>query len=156
LSVKKKKFISSAQTFSMKIIIVILIIFLIPSYLKGQTFPLGKSKEEVREYRATVPHSATPVSQSDTCDVYQIGTLIQENYYYKNNICYKSNQIYSMLPFEKFDESVLQMQRILNGQLKKIKENVWTNPNGTERIELIVVNDKNQYIVEISTVVNKN
>jgi hypothetical protein len=57
-------------------LIFLFVIFIIPGYLKAQTFPLNKTKEEIREFRRTGVHSAKILTQSDTCDVYEIGSLI--------------------------------------------------------------------------------
>src|SRR5258708_15186810 len=121
----------------MKILIVIFSLFIMPCCLKAQTFPLGRSKEEVREFRQTIPHSAMYVSQSDTSDVYQIGTSMQEHYYYKKDICYRARQVYSLEANEVLSQELEAMQLVLNTNLKKLKENVWINVNGTEQTELI-------------------
>jgi hypothetical protein len=136
----------------MKILLTTLLLLIVPYFLIAQTFPLGKSKEEVREFRATSPHSATVLSQSDTSDVYKLGELINEFYYYRDNICYKSKQVYSLLPAEKLSESVQLQRSLLDRRCKKVGYNTWTVNSGAEQILLIVMPDKNQYAVEISFV----
>jgi len=123
-----------------------------PLLLKAQDFPLGKSQEEIRRFRATPPHSALNIFQSDTCDRYKLGDLTQENYYYQNSVCYKSKQTYSLMPNEEMSQSIELMQQILNDKFKKVKENDWTNADGSEKIELSILKDKNQYVVEIISV----
>jgi hypothetical protein len=141
----------------MKLKAIFFVASLIPLGLGAQTFPLGKSKSEVREYRATIPHSAASVSQSDTCDVYQIGELMREYYYYKNNLCYKSKQIYSLLPIETFNQAVASMRSNLDHHgLHKVSENRWTTKDGTEQMELIILEKENKYAVQISSTSDKN
>lgn len=138
----------------MKILLTLIVVFSLAFHSKAQDFPLSRSKKEVREYK--MAHRAEIVSQTDTCDVYRRGELLQEYYYYKDDKCYKGKQVYSVLPNEVFGDDIKTMQWLLNGKYKKLKENIWTNENGTERIELIVIEDKKQYAVQISPALDKN
>ena len=137
-------------------LIFLFVIFIIPGYLKAQTFPLNKTKEEIREFRRTGVHSAKILALSDTCDVYEIGSLIHENYFYHDGICYKTNQIYYLDTNEVMSDAISIEQSIFNHyDLKKVGDNIWLTPNGNEQIELIV-KDKNQYIIQMRLVSNKN
>ena len=122
----------------------------------AQDFPIGRTMAEVREFRSTPPHSANIISQSDTVDVYELGTLIHENYYYKNDTCYKSQQIEALMPYITMAESIKLDKMILDTKWKRVSENLWTNIAKNEEIELKVDNDGIHTITEIRSIPIQN
>lgn len=110
----------------------------------------------MREFRSTPPHSANIILQSDTLDVYELGTLLHEKYYYKNNICYKSQQIETLEPYITMAEYIKLDKMILDTKWKRVSENLWTNAAKNEEIELKADKDGVHSITEIRSIPSQN
>jgi hypothetical protein len=132
----------------MKKLIILIALFTIPHYLKAQDFPFGKSKEEIRAIFEKSNFPALSTSKSDTRDVFNLNSGLQENCYYKNNACYMMKQIFSSSSAETMKRDIESMQSVMSETYKKEEENVWTDQNRTTRMKLIVIKDKNQFVVE--------
>jgi len=139
-----------------KFVCLIFLTFPLVKQATAQDFPIGHTMGEVREFRSTFPHSAAVVSQSDTLDVYMVGTMIYEKYFYQNGKCFKSQQRYTLDTNETMAESVKLAKMINDAKWKRVKENLWTNPAQNEQIELKVDADEKHYTVEIRTAAPSN
>jgi hypothetical protein len=119
----------------MKTLLIFILAFLIPYYLKAQNSAIGKSKEEVR---ASLKDNILPfilVSKSDTSEVFNSAGDWEWTFVYKENICYKSTVAF---PLNYSDELHYSFDQFL----KKLEENVWTDEKGIEKIELFETKDK--------------
>ena len=123
--------------------LLVIIFFLVPIFLKAQDYPLGKSKKEIREIRKKSEIFIVKESLSDTCDVIDFPGDWQAFFYYRNNICYKIRQAYSIF----YTDTI---KKLLNSSYKAVKENIWSDRNEAVKLELIADKDKNKCVIEIS------
>ncbi len=139
----------------MEKILLIVLLFTIPTYLKAQDFPIGDSKDEIRGLGKTFkpPFQLTPISESDTCDVFKFVDFFEEKCYYRNNICYRVKTIVLSKSLTAM-ESWLELTRSMLGGIyyKKVNDSVWTDKNETEKIELFMSGNKYEFVLDCNAI----
>ena len=128
----------------MKILLVLILIVITPCCLKAQGTTLGKTKEQIRAM--IDPNSGIQISKGDNADTLSTKDGLQIIMYYKDNICYTSK---SVMPLAYLDMVV---KKMTDDSYKKVNENVWINPGGTLKVEIVVFKEKNIFTTETSEV----
>lgn len=126
----------------MKVLLALVLFIFICIGAKAQEATLGKSRTEIRDLVQS--NSAIKLSQSSDCDTLSMKGGLKTMMYYKNDVCYASK---SIMPIAYMDMVTEQMTKNL---YKKLKENTWTNPAGTVKVEITIDKGNNCFTVDTS------
>lgn len=126
----------------MKLILALALVVFVCCGAMAQEATLGKSRTEVRELAQS--NSSIKLAPGTDCDTLTMKGGLKTMMYYKNNTCYASK---SIMPLSYMDIVTEQMTK---NQYKKLKENTWTNPAGTVKVEIAVDKGNNCFTVDTS------
>lgn len=126
----------------MKVVLAFVLVVFICRGAQAQDATLGKSRTAIRELVQS--NSAIKLSQSTDCDTLSMKGGLKTMMYYKNDVCYASK---SIMPLTYMEMVIEQMTKNL---YKKLKENTWTNPTGTVKVEITVDKGNNCFTVDTS------
>jgi len=128
----------------MRRLLLIIVIVMAPCYLMAQNFEaLGKPKEDVRRLSKSMLYITK--TETDTCDVYSLLGEMKVLFFYKAGICSKIENVFLLSYKDSFVAA-------LNHEGNLIGENTWTIDDGAIKVRLTTVEEKNQFILDISSV----
>jgi hypothetical protein len=135
---------------------ILFVLLLIISYrLKAQSkqdqsddngeFRPGLTKNNLRAFYEKQPQNFKVILETDTLDSFSFQGMMRINCFYKNDTCYKLQQIVT------FDHR--QIKSIAQDSYKKIAKNVWVKSDGVIEMKTTIDESKDLCIME-ATVVN--
>jgi len=121
-------------------LLIFIVLLSTSSYLQAQdySFPIGKSKTEIREANKKIPFVIS--AQGDTVDNYSTANQ-QMIYYYKNNICFRVKEVFPL------DQEFI-IQATFDKVYKKIKDNKWIDPKNNQ-IDLTENKENKQFSFDV-------
>jgi hypothetical protein len=126
-----------------------ILLFTIPYHLRAQEFKPGLIKKDLRQFYHSEPDQFKVVFETDTLDSYLFQGIECINIFYKNDTCYKMQQI---TPFDHNEIKNI----VKDSYYKKTGKDTWVYSDGTVQIKLTFDRSKDLSTMEATLVQNKS
>jgi len=128
--------------------ILFVLLLTIPFQLKAQVnrdgdigeFRPGLTKSNLRAFYEKQPQDFKIILETDTLDSFSFQGMMRINCFYKNDTCYKSQQIF---PFDHRE-----IKNMAHDSYKQIAKNIWVKSDGMVEMKITVDESKDVCIME--------